>query len=94
MFIAQTLKIKASYLGTYVKYWSILTMAHVTMIIRCDDLKIIFILLLITESGCNETRDNVTRLGDFWKFFATNSLSKVAQKDCWLVGYLENNQLM
>ena len=40
-------------------------MAHVTMIIRCDDLKIIFILLLITESGCNETRDNVTRLGDF-----------------------------
>ena len=29
---------------------------------------------------------SVTRLGEFRKFLATNSLTKVAQKDCWLLG--------
>ena len=38
---------------------------------------------------------SVTRFGDFWKSLATNFLSKVAQqKDCWLLGYFENDQLM
>ena len=36
---------------------------------------------------------SMTRLGDFWKFLATNAFSRVAQKDCWLLGYFENNQL-
>ena len=29
---------------------------------------------------------SVTRLGDFWKFLATNLLTKVAQKHWWLLG--------
>ena len=37
---------------------------------------------------------SVTRLGDFWKFLGTNSFSIEAQKDCWLLGYLEKDQLM
>ena len=36
---------------------------------------------------------SVTRLADFWKFLATNLLSKVAQNDCSLLGYFENDQL-
>ena len=42
----------------------------------------------------SSTHFSVTRLGDFWKFLAINSLSKVAQKDCWLLGNFEKDQLM
>ena len=34
------------------------------------------------------------QIGRFWKFSATNSLSKVAQKDCRFLGYFEKAQLM
>ena len=34
----------------------------------------------------------VTRLGYFWKFLAIISLTKVAQKDIWLLGYFEKEQ--
>ena len=34
---------------------------------------------------------NVTRLGDFWKFWATNLLIKVARKEGWLLGYFEKD---
>ena len=37
---------------------------------------------------------SVTRLGDFWKFLATNSLTKLAQKDCWLLGLLIKVKLL
>ena len=37
---------------------------------------------------------SVTRLGDSWKFLVTNLLTKVAQKDYWLLGYFEKDQLM
>ena len=37
---------------------------------------------------------SVTRIGDFLKFFATNFFSKVAPKDCWLLGYFDKVQLM
>ena len=36
---------------------------------------------------------SVTKLGDFWKFLTTNSVTKVAQKDCWLMCYFEKDQL-
>ena len=42
----------------------------------------------------NISEYSVTRLGDLWKFLTTNSLSEVAQKDCWLLGYFKNDQLM
>ena len=37
---------------------------------------------------------SVTRLGDIWKVLATNFLSKIAQKDFWLLGYFDKNQLL
>ena len=37
---------------------------------------------------------SVTRLDDFLKFLAPNSLSKRAQKDSWLLGYFEIAELM
>ena len=43
---------------------------------------------------CKTFADSVTRLGDFWKFLALNLFSKVAQKDFWLLGYFEKDQLM
>ena len=42
----------------------------------------------------NGVVSSVTRLGDFWKFLATNSPSKVAQKDCWILRYFEKDQSM
>ena len=34
----------------------------------------------------------MARLGNFWKFLATNSITKVAPKYIWLLGYFEKDQ--
>ena len=52
--------------------------ALVNKLVARIEYKIIF--LVIHESKM--VTASATRLGDFWKFLATNSPSKVAQKDC------------
>ena len=37
---------------------------------------------------------SVTRLGDFRKLLATNLFTKEAQKESWLLGYFEKDQLV
>ena len=38
---------------------------------------------LVRKVQCEHYASSVTRLGDFWKFLATSSLTIEAQKECW-----------
>ena len=40
------------------------------------------------------TTDQCDQIGQFLKFLASNSLSKVAKTDFWLLGYFEIAELM
>ena len=46
------------------------------------------------KTGAERLACSVTRLGDFLKFFATNSLTKVAQKDCRLLEKFYKDELV
>ena len=48
----------------------------------------------INDVNLKSGLEQCAQIGRFWKFLATNSFSKVPQKDCWLLGFIENDQLM
>ena len=48
---------------------------------------------LKTYSDQMQAENHCEQMGNFWKFFSTNSLSKVAQKYSWLLSYLEKINL-
>ena len=55
---------------------------------------ILLVRLNVKSNYANKETTSVTSLHDFWKLLTTNLLTKVAQKDCSLLGYFEKYQLM